>query len=137
MVWGCLGGVIGLWYALVTHIAREQDFDPQHRMWYLNSPLMGIGVGAVSFAILRAGLLSVTGPGQTIASPFILYILAWLAGYQHNVFTDIIKRIMKVFKIEEEREVEAAVSLDIHKDEGEETKLAGQINESRQEGAGK
>jgi len=28
------------------------------------------------------------------------YILAWLAGYQQNIFTDLVKRIMKVFQIE-------------------------------------
>jgi hypothetical protein len=136
MAWGCLGGVIGAWYALVKHIARDQDFDPQHRMWYFNSPLMGIGVGAVVFAILRAGLLSVTGPGQSIASPFIIYIIAWLAGYQHNVFTDLVQRILKVFKIEEETKVEGAVSLDVHQEEGEEARLAGQVTASRRDGGG-
>jgi hypothetical protein len=135
MMWGGLGGVIGAWYSLVQHIARDQDFDRQHRMWYFNSPLMGMGVGAVVYAILRAGLLSLTGPGQSIASPFFIYVLAWLAGYQHNVFTDIIKRILKVFKIEDEPRVEGAVSLDIHQPE-EETKVSGQITESKQNGTG-
>jgi hypothetical protein len=105
MLWGGLGGVTGAWYALVKHIARQQDFDRQHRMWYITSPLMGIGIGAAVFAILRAGLLSLTGPGQTVASPLMMYIVAWLAGYQQNVFTDIVRRLLQVFKLggDEER----------------------------------
>jgi len=106
MIWGGLGGVIGAWYALVKHIAIEQDFDKQHSIWYLNSPIMGIGVGAVVYAILRAGLLSIMGPTESIASPFVIYLLAWLAGYQQNVFTEIVKRILKVFKLEDGGQVE-------------------------------
>ena len=63
---------------------------------------MGYGVGAVVYIILRAGLLSLGGAAQEINSPYILYLTAWLAGYQHNLFTDIIKRLLKVFKVEEE-----------------------------------
>lgn len=101
MVWGGLGGVIGAWLSLIRHISRDQDFDRQHSLWYINSPIMGIGVGAVIYLVLRAGLLSITGPGQDISSPLIIYLLAWLTGYQQNVFTGIIKRMLKVFEIEE------------------------------------
>ena len=101
MVWGGLGGVIGAWLSLIRHISRDQDFDRQHSLWYINSPIMGIGVGAVIYLVLRAGLLSITGPGQDISSPLIIYLLAWLTGYQQNVFTGIVKRMLKVFEIEE------------------------------------
>ncbi len=101
MVWGGLGGVIGAWLSLIRHISRDQDFDRQHTMWYINSPIMGIGVGAVIYLTLRAGLLSITGPNQDITSPLIIYLLAWLTGYQQNVFTGIVKRMLKVFEIEE------------------------------------
>jgi hypothetical protein len=49
---------------------------------------------------MRAGLTSLTnGQSQTISSPFVIYILAWLAGYRHNIFTEIVKRILKVFEL--------------------------------------
>jgi hypothetical protein len=67
-------------------------------MWYIASPIVGYGVGAVIFLIIRAGLLSLTGPGD-ISSPTIMYILAWLGGYQQNVFTDLLKRILKLFEV--------------------------------------
>lgn len=100
MTWGALGGVIGAWLSLVKHISLDQDFDRQHLLWYINSPVMGIGVGAVIFLILRAGLLSITGPSEAINSPLVIYLLAWLSGFQQNVFTDIIRRLLQVFKIE-------------------------------------
>jgi hypothetical protein len=108
MVWGGLGGVIGAWLSLIKHISKDQDFDRQHTLWYINSPVMGIGVGAVIYLILRAGLLSISGPAQEITSPLIIYLLAWLAGYQQNVFTSLVKRMLKVFEIEEEKGESAA-----------------------------
>ncbi len=108
MTWGGLGGVIGAWLSLIKHISKDQDFDRQHLLWYINSPVMGIGVGAVIFVVLRAGLLSITGPAQEINSPLVIYLLAWLSGFQQNVFTDLIKRVLQVFKIEEEKEAEKA-----------------------------
>lgn len=101
VVWGCLGGVIGALFALIKHVSTEQDFDRQHTLWYINSPLMGIGLGAVVFIIMRIGLLSLTiGSSPQIGSPLVIYIFAWLCGYQHNVFTDIVKRVLKVFESE-------------------------------------
>jgi len=101
VVWGCLGGVMGALISLTKHISGEQDFDRQHTMWYIISPMMGMGIGAVIFIILRVGLLSLTmGGSQQIASPMVIFILSWLGGYQHNVFTDIVKRLLKVFESE-------------------------------------
>jgi len=99
MMWGGIGGVIGALISLVKHIAIEQDFDRQHMLWYISSPIIGYGVGAVIFLVLRAGLISLTGPDQAITSPFVMYVIAWLSGYQHNVFTDILKRILKIFEV--------------------------------------
>jgi hypothetical protein len=112
MVWGGLGGVIGAWLSLIRHISKDQDFDRQHTMWYINSPVMGIGVGAVIYLILRAGLLSITGPNQDITSPLIIYLLAWLAGYQQNVFTGIVKRMLKVFEIEDNTAAKPSTQVD-------------------------
>lgn len=101
MIWGGFGGVISAIFALIKHTAREQDFDIQHNIWYIYSPLMGIGVGAAVFLFLRAGLLSLLGPGEGISSPIIIYILSLLSGYQHNVFTDIVRRMLQAFQVEE------------------------------------
>jgi hypothetical protein len=95
MVWGGFGGVIGALLALTKHIAIEQDFDRQHTWWYFTSPPMGIGMGAVVYLFLHVGLFSIVGADADIASPLVIYVFAWLAGYQQNVFTDLVKRMMK------------------------------------------
>ncbi len=104
MIWGSFGGVMGAIFALIKHVAVEQDFDKQHNIWYINSPLMGLGVGTATFLILRAGLLSLLGPEGGIVSPIVIYILALLGGYQHNVFTDIVKRMIQVFQVKDPTE---------------------------------
>lgn len=106
MIWGGFGGVVGAMLSLVKHIAQDQDFDKQHTWWYINSPPIGVAMGAFIFLIMQGGLLSITGSVNNITSPVVIYILAGLAGYQQNVFTDLIKRLMKVFAIEDKKEEE-------------------------------
>lgn len=101
MSWGALGGVIGAMLALVKHIAWEQNFDRQHSLWYLASPIMGIAIGAVVFLIIRAGLLSITGSGEAINSPLVIYLLACLAGYQQNIFTRLVKQLLQAFRLDD------------------------------------
>ncbi|GAB4525064.1 MAG: hypothetical protein Fur0018_09190 [Anaerolineales bacterium] len=97
MVWGGVGGVTGALLALIKHITKYQDFDVQHRMWYLGSPIIGAVVGLFMYGVIQVGLFSMTD--GNIVSPFIVYILSWLGGYQQNVLTDIIKRLLKTFEI--------------------------------------
>lgn len=97
MVWGGVGGVVGAWFSLIKHIAQDQDFDIQHTLWYLYTPPMGMLLGLAVWLIMRSGLSAVNGP-LNIQSPLLIYFIAWLAGYQHNVFTDLVKRAMKVLE---------------------------------------
>ncbi len=97
VIWGGIGGITGALLALIKHITKYQDFDIQHRMWYLGSPVIGAVVGLFIYGVIQVGLFSITD--GNIASPFIVYILAWLGGYQQNVLTDIIKRLLKTFEI--------------------------------------
>jgi len=101
MVWAGFGGVLGGLLSLVKHIAQDQDFDKQHAMWYLGSPWMGAAVGAAVYLILRAGLLSLMNSSTDIQSPIVIYVLALLAGYRHNVFTDLVRRILNTFEAEQ------------------------------------
>jgi hypothetical protein len=110
MVWGGFGGVIGALLALVKHISIEQDFDTQHTWWYLSSPTIGIGIGAVVYLFMHVGLFAIIGSEGDIASPLIIYVFAWLAGYQQNIFTDLVKRMMKTLMgqdLKDQEEVEA------------------------------
>ncbi len=101
MVWGGLGGVVGALLPLIEHFSVKQDYSTQHTWWYLSSPLVGAAMGAFVHLMLSAGLLSLAS--GNLSSPLVIYILAGLAGYQHNVFTDLIKRLLKVLAVSESR----------------------------------
>ncbi|MBM3143418.1 MAG: hypothetical protein FJ010_00345 [Chloroflexi bacterium] len=97
MIWGGIGGIIGALLPLIQHYSTDQDFSSQHTVWYLTSPPTGVIMGAIIHLFMQAGLISLAN-GE-INSPVIIYILAGLAGYQHNVFTALIKRMLKVLDV--------------------------------------
>ena len=62
---------------------------------------MGLVLGAFVFLVTKFGLLSLFS-GSTnleISSPFVIYILAFVVGYQQNVAWDLMRRILKVFQL--------------------------------------
>ena len=105
MFWGGLGGVTGALYALWRHIAEKQDFDKQYSIWYITNPIMGIALGVFVFLVMQAGLISMTGgTAQVMQSAIPTFVLAWLSGFQQNVAYDIVRRLLKVFQIENKEE---------------------------------
>lgn len=102
MLWGGLGGLIGALMPLIKHFSVEQDFAPRHTWWYITSPFVGSVMGAIIYLFMMLGSLSITS--GDISSPVITYILAGLAGYQHKVFTNLVKRMLKVLEFEDKEE---------------------------------
>ncbi len=100
-VWGGLGGVVGALYALWKHVSVEVDFSKQYSFWYLSNPIMGIVLGAFIFLVMKGSLLSLSAGQsvQDISSPFIIYLLAFIVGYQQNVAWSLVRRIVKVFQL--------------------------------------
>lgn len=111
MAWGAIGGVIGGMMGLVTHIAWEQNFDRQHSLWYLTSPVIGLALGAVVYLVIRTGLLSIVGPTEGIQSPLVIYLFACLSGYQQNIFTRLVKRVLQAFRLDDESQAPAGGEL--------------------------
>ncbi len=100
MIWGGFGGVVGALYALWRHVSRDQDFNPQHNMWYITQPLMGVPIGAFIFLFIKLGFSFVAGNSDVqVASPFFIYLLAWIAGFQQNVVYDMVRQILKRLQI--------------------------------------
>ena len=98
MFWGGVGGVIGALRALIKHTSQEQDFDKQHSLWYLISPLMGAVLGSIIYLVMSVGVIAITSGTSTITSPAIIYLLSGIAGFKHNVFTSIVNRAIKLFE---------------------------------------
>ncbi len=100
MIWGGLGGVVGAMYSLWRHVSVKQDFNPQHSIWYFTQPLMGMPIGAFIFIALRIGIILTYDQTINISNPLIIYIIAWIAGFQQNVVYEIVRQIIKLFRIE-------------------------------------
>jgi hypothetical protein len=100
-VWGGLGGIAGALYALWKHSSRDVDFSKQYALWYISNPIMGIVLGAFIFLVMKGSLLSLSAgaSAQDISSPFIIYLLAFIVGYQQNVAWSLVRRIVKVFQL--------------------------------------
>lgn len=96
-----IGGIVGALYALWKHVSRDLDFSKQYAMWYITNPIMGMFLGIFVFLVMRVGLLSLTlGSGtQEVSSPFAIYVLAFIVGFQQNVAYGLMRRVLKVFQI--------------------------------------
>ncbi len=96
ILWGGLGGVANALIGILTHRSLERDVDRQWASWYLASPFMGMILGTLLFLILRALLLLLfPSSGGKISATWILYGLAWLAGFQQNIVYDGIERLVR------------------------------------------
>ena len=63
-------------------------------------------MGAFVYLFVNGGLLAITKSTGELRSPSMIYIIAGLAGFQHNVFTDLVKRVMKVLQLESTQTLE-------------------------------
>ena len=93
---GALGGVTGALYSLWVHVAKKQDFDRQHLMWYLTNPLMGGVLGLFVFLAFQAGISTLSLPVDIAGNSALpLYTFAWLSGFQQNVAYHLVHRAIK------------------------------------------
>jgi hypothetical protein len=61
-LWGAIGSTIDAFSAMYKHFGK-QDFDLHYLPWYFVHPFLGMGIGAVVYLILQAGMLSLGGVG--------------------------------------------------------------------------
>jgi len=100
-IWGGIGGITGAFYALWKHVARDVDFSKQYYLWYVSNPIMGLILGSFIYLVMKGSLLSMTTETniQDITSPFIVYLLAFVVGYQQNVAWALVRRVVQVFQL--------------------------------------
>ncbi len=103
-IWGGIGGITGAIYALWKHVTKELDFSKQYYLWYISNPIMGIILGAFIYLVMKGSLLSMSADStiQDISAPFIIFLLAFIVGYQQNVAWALVRRIVKIFELSSE-----------------------------------
>lgn len=99
---GGLGGVLGALYALWNYVSK-QTFDPAYRFWYYVQPIMGMPIGVFIFLFIMVGFNVTAGSVEVaVGNPFLVYLLALIAGFQQNVVYSIVRQVLRLFKIETE-----------------------------------
>ncbi|MBI3241573.1 MAG: hypothetical protein HYZ49_04690 [Chloroflexi bacterium] len=93
---GGLGGVSKSIFSLAAHVSK-QDFDRQHLLWYITSPLMGAVMGVFVVMVAQIGIFTLSG-GSTAggSAVYLLYILGWLAGFQQNVALKLVDQAVEL-----------------------------------------
>jgi heme/copper-type cytochrome/quinol oxidase subunit 3 len=99
ILWGGLGGIVSAMIGLWAHRALNQEIDRQWAIWFFANPFMGIVLGALIFLFLRAILLGLfPSTSGRFQFSWVLYVMAWVAGFEQNVFYDLIERGMKMLE---------------------------------------
>lgn len=92
---GGLGGITGAMFGLWKHVAGDQDYDPQFALWYYTNPLMGVVLGALSYLLIRGGLLVTTSGEPSEPSPYVMWVFAFAVGYQQNLALSLLNAVLK------------------------------------------
>ncbi|HKW99274.1 MAG TPA: hypothetical protein VJN43_16155 [Bryobacteraceae bacterium] len=94
-----LWSVIGSFAAILYRFTNAGDGELQDPLrWLFSRPLTGIVMGAITFLVLRAGLLTISpDPGSTqaekLGSNEIMWLIAFLAGFSDRFADALLKSI--------------------------------------------
>jgi hypothetical protein len=103
ILFGGIGGVTGSLYGLWTHVARDQDYDPQYALWYYSNPLMGLLLGGFVHFLLLSGVALVSGGEAFTPSPYPVWVLAFAVGFQQNLAFSLLNSALKKMIPQEEQ----------------------------------
>lgn len=92
---GGIGGVLASLWSLKVHVTDRQDFDRQHGMWYILTPVKGMILGLFMFGIAVAQLL-VPLNIDSLTSMALIIVVSIALGFQQNVFFDLLARVLSV-----------------------------------------
>lgn len=107
-LWGALGAALGGLWVLIEHTAKKRNFDPIHTRWYVLNPFMGMGLGVVVYALFQMGVVvGGAGTGQAVpdagiqadSTPWLLYGICLVVGFQQNVVWDLLNRVLSLMRV--------------------------------------
>jgi len=100
MMAGGLGGVICALWSMWYHISDQQDYDPQHNLWYLVQPFQGMVLGIVVYLVIAAGFLAfqtdISSANATKAARYLPWLVAAIAGIRQTFVYELLDRIVGV-----------------------------------------
>jgi hypothetical protein len=90
-----LGSVIYCLRSIYHHMCVTRDWDTSWIVWYWLRPFVGLLSGAVAFVFVQAGLVLLNAEGGEKGSPWGLYAISIIAGYNVDQFWALIEKVMK------------------------------------------
>ena len=100
ILFGTFGALCNGIMALHTHTTIRRDFDPVHVGWYIVNPLLGGLLGLVVFIFFVVVGSSFTPTLMTDTSfansqsPAVIWLLAFLVGWQQNILFRLLNRFL-------------------------------------------
>jgi hypothetical protein len=105
MLWGGIGGVVSVWYSLFRHVGLR-DFDPQYKLAYVGKPFLGLILGGTVYMVVQLMILSLgiwpssldalsEQLGTPTIAPWIIFLFAWLCGFNESRILDLVNQIVK------------------------------------------
>ena len=64
------------------------------------SAIDGMPIGVVVFLLVRIGIGFTVEGVLNFSSPYAIYMVAWIAGFQQNVLYEIIRQMLKIFRFQ-------------------------------------
>ena len=92
-----MGGVLNGFWKVWQH-ACFREIRKVWYTWYIVLPVMGAILGALTYLILLAGLIAITGESK-IQSQFFLMLLCALAGFSAKWAVDLLDKLTKMVQI--------------------------------------
>ena len=93
---GVTGSVAYCIRGIYLHICVHQDWHNRWAVWHFGRPPVSMICGGVCYFFLKAGLLLLHDEKtETDFSPYIYYVLAFMAGYNVDNFTRKLEEISK------------------------------------------
>jgi len=101
---GVFGALLNGLIALHEHCTVRRDFDADHVAWYLTNPILGGMLGLVVFVffVVTGSTLTndlLTTPQTRIdqTSPMVIWLLAFIVGWQQNIIIQLLNRFLRSF----------------------------------------
>ena len=93
---GAVGAVMISFQGIFDH---REDWDPLFNYWHVARPIVGAGLGAMSFLIFSV-IVTLAGSAPpdpakapSVANLNIFHVLAFIVGYREQTFRDLLKRV--------------------------------------------
>lgn len=90
---GGIGGVVYCLRGLYVHTCAGEGWNPRWMLWHFTRPVVSLVCGAISYLLLKAGLLVLDSTPNADGNHIGFYVLAFIAGLNVDKFLGKIEEV--------------------------------------------